>query len=294
MLSRIVSDLGQIHTAGDLRQWHARNAVLFRDDGNAKALLLFIEDYVRQYDDDSCFEVSKFLSEDLSCIMYDDIPVIYLGSNNWSPVRFGPESKLFESLSKWRKHLHRLVKIINAPVYLSVIPEKDVVVRELMGCGHQNRYLTNAVDDFVQEFSSKLSGYTNLKDITESSDTRASNYRYYDSHLLSRDYLSVFIRAIQSFGLSSKVDWTSFKLRSDHMYGDLAMKLGQESAKEEFLVLDCAAERVELIAGEPSFSSPLRSTFQSFYNPLGAIDARVAIFGDSHSSIYSQKKMTYL
>lgn len=293
MLSKWLEELEQIHTVADLRDWReSRNTICI--DNMDLSLLSYVDAYLGQYHETEAFDVRKFVSEDLSCIMYRDIPVIYHGSNNWSPRRLGPPETLSGLMDKWRKHLHGLLDKLQVPVYLAIVPEKDVVVRELLGHGEQNYYLHGAAQCFADEFRGRLAGVTSINDVINSPDSSVRNYRYYDSHLLSRDYLKIFICAIQSFGLASRVDWSSIQLKSDSIYGDLAVKLGRQSPKEEFLSLHCNNESAALVDGHPTFSSPLRSTYQIFSNPSSNLDAKVALFGDSHCSVYAQKKLTYL
>ena len=53
-------------------------------------------------------------------------------------------------------------------------------------------------------------------------------------------------------------------------------------------------DTAELIYGNTTFDSPLGNTVQKFVNRNAKIKLKVSIFGDSHSSIYLQKRFTYL
>lgn len=58
--------------------------------------------------------------------------------------------------------------------------------------------------------------------------------------------------------------------------------------------LEFKEEAIRQVGGSASFENPLGDTSQSFENDNALFDQHVLILGDSHSSILTQRRMTYL
>jgi len=293
LFPELLETLNAFSRRDELREWVNIHGYV-SDDLKSRALLSYIDDWLRLSYSNQDFNLENFLSADLSSIMYGSCPVIFLGTNDWATKRFKLQGELDAELDKWRHQLKKLMLKIKKPVYCCIIPEKDTVVREFSRFDNDSTLLTSSIDSLMLECKNQLAGYSYLEFVQDIPDKRISNYEYYDSHLLSRDYLKIFFNVMQGFNLIDDLDRERIVLRPDQHVGDLAKKFRTDSIIAPYLALTFLGEGANLVSGDSTFRSPLRRTKQSFKCSNASIKAKIVIYGDSHSSIYDQKKLTYL
>ncbi len=120
-------------------------------------------------------------------------------------------------------------------------------------------------------------------------------YNYADTHLLGRDYLCIFYEALEKFGLSKALIQDKIVLRSRRIVGDLNNKFAAPLAENEhYLLPNISVHGAELRGGSSYYEKPLGKTTQFFENTYAPFKAKVEIYGDSHSSIIDQRRLTYL
>jgi len=263
-------------------------------DLKSQALLSYINDWLQLTPENQTFDFKQFLSDDHSSIMYGRCPIIFLGTNDWATKRFYSEESLNIEMKKWRHHLNSMLDKSTAPIYCCIIPEKDTVLRSFLNPENPISPIDSYTKHLMSGFKNRIAGYSDLTSIQATPDKNILNYEYYDSHLLSRDYLGIFFSTLQGLNLINDIDIDRIKLKPEPHIGDLSKKLRSTSRPSSYLALSYANESAQLISGNESFNTPLRKTQQSFKCNTPMIDAKVTIYGDSHSSIYQQKKLTYL
>ncbi len=254
----------------------------------------YVRSWVADFPDEHDFLLGNFISEDLSGILYGRAPVIFLGANAWAEKRYLSESAFKTAFEKWNRHLMGVISKVDVPVFIVVVPEKDVVVRRISDGATENDICEGAVDGFLSEWRKKGVGAYFIDGLIDSPDRRLNNYWYYDSHLLSRDYLRIFYSIIQGFSLLGGYPVDDIRFERGVLYGDMDIKLNNPSRMEGFLHLNLNNRGVSQIGGAKTFCDPLRATWQSFKCERAPLKGKVVICGDSHSSIYSQRKLTYL
>ena len=265
------------------------------DDGiGVIALNNYLKLWLDTHPNEEYLDVSKFISSDLSAIMFGICPVIFLGTNDWAQKLYLSKNELNGYFDKWKQHLCRFLDKLEVPARLVIVPEKDVVIRLLSGDDGGLEVLNGAVEDMLHVFRGNSTGSTFLDKEYSAPEKDIRDYSYYDSHLLSRDYIDIYTDVMRGFGLSGYIEEESITLSREDYVGDLASKLNADRQVSKYLQIDYIGSGVIQTGGDGSFASPLRDTFQSFNNDKAPVDAKVVIFGDSHSSIYDQRKMTYL
>jgi hypothetical protein len=134
------------------------------------------------------------------------------------------------------------------------------------------------------EYVNPLSRYQSLED-----------YKYPDSHLPTRNYIQKFARFSTAVGLDWQKIACRLKVQQDREFCDLNDKLvGLPDNPVLFNSPKFIDEEVELIDGHSSFASPLGDTKQVLKNNNFVDGRSLLILGDSHCSIFSKKKLTYL
>jgi len=287
-----VSELRSVISRDELLNWREKNQSA-PADLKLRALLAYVEDWLSLTAEEQEFRFSSFISEDLSSIMLGNCPVIFLGTNEWATKRYLSVTEVTEVLSKWNSHFQRITSDSKVPVFTAIVPEKDAVLRKLLG----KRDLSNlqaTIERFIGGYAENLAGYSFMQWIDYPPEPSVANYEYYDSHLLSRDYLRIYIDAMSGLGLRDKLDIQRITMKRTPAVGDLAAKLTGEPFVESNLELLFTEGNVQRISGDETFGEPLRSTRQEFSSSNPIVDAKVAIYGDSHSSIYDKRKLTYL
>ena len=108
-------------------------------------------------------------------------------------------------------------------------------------------------------------------------------------------YLAVFRRTLELLGEDAAAATAGIELPMEPQWGDLSDKLG--GAKPNPYVaesLQNASNDIRVVAGHTDLSTPLGSTWQKLQNDAAPIDKTYLLLGDSHSSIFSGKKLNYL
>lgn len=274
---------------------------LSSDSSQQKALKHYIEswndlhgaadaDYVE-------FEPAAYVARDLSAIKYGDFPVIFAGSNGWSSKPYLATQEIRGKLDTLKCHILRIRKIAgNARICIILVMEKDHLIDfELFKSkrfsdleGEVDLFCSNLQREGVQVlFSEPLRGISAFMDVRE--------FMQRDSHLPGRIYVNYLSRALPALGVEWNVAERHVSLVGRDVYGDLNEKYedGVRGPQRAWLPYCNNSERV-VTEGSPTFCNPLGDTHQSFTNPDGLVDRRVGIFGDSHSSIFYQQRLTYL
>ncbi|WP_444924269.1 hypothetical protein ACJJH9_03125 [Microbulbifer sp. DLAB2-AF] len=292
-------NLNQSQLLKQVRSTNPKEALKYIDDnslfsnGMRKSLSFYLKAYLDEFPEAESLE--SFISEDESAILYGKCPVIFLGSNNWALKRFETIKNLSKKLEVWSMQVNRILdKIETDRLSIFLIPEKDSVLRFFGDEELDNTSI--AIDLWRQKLRNERGAISyHLDPLKNVVDKRLENYRYYDSHLLARDYITYFFSSLEQFGLISSFRTEEFSLVPYDYYADLSSKFDHDVINPiKFLLPNFARDSVTLTSGCKNFANPLRDTFQSFHNKEAPIKAKVTIFGDSHSSIYEKRNLTYL
>lgn len=247
--------------------------------------------------DDEAFVPTAKLSPDRSAIMYGTAPVIFEGTNLWS---WKPHFSV-EQLSQKLSGLENLVGSIkqsnpDARMTLVLIPEKDYIIsRFLLKEGRFQKF-----DAAVEAFGTRMSAMgislifsQPFRDI--GSFRTLSDFEYSDSHLAGQEYVSLFGFTLESLGTRWDMVKSAVTLKKLPEFGDLAPKFtNSRPVQATALQPDFQDGKVNLTAGTETFADPLGDTWQEFRNDAPIVDQSVCLLGDSHCSIYSQRKLNYL
>lgn len=247
--------------------------------------------------DDDPFAPNEKLSLDRSAIMYGRIPVIFEGSNMWSSKPHFTVEQLNERLTNLEKVVSRVRESnTNAKMALVLIPEKDHVISRFLL--KENRFDTfeRAIGALAPRMSAM--GISLLFDQPfrgiEKFQT-LEDFEYKDSHLPGRNYIIVFGFILERLGIPWQSVRSGVSLKKLPEYGDLATKFANGTpAQTRTFQPDVPQASVVQHAGEKTFADPLGDTWQSFRNDAALVDQSVCLLGDSHCSIYSQRKLGYL
>ena len=243
------------------------------------------------------FSPGNFVSSDLTAIYLNDIPVIFQGTNKWSEKLYYPidyfQTKLgeiFERCLKIRSD-HK-----NSRICMIVVPEKDFVISA--------EYLAECRFDAMREAFSSLKKQLEEIEISLVFDgplrgmerhLDVSKYRYPDTHLHPRNYIVVFAQALKALGYKWSSVAPNIEVASQKLYLDLSGKFDElREGATPFCEINFLASGVKQISGSDYFEQPLGQTEQIFSNRQAIIKKDILILGDSHSSIYEQRRLTYL
>lgn len=247
--------------------------------------------------DEAVFVPVAHLSVDRSAVKYGNAPVIFEGSNLWA-------WKPYFTAEALTQKLHDLEHLIvqnrnstpNAHMTLVLIPEKDHVISRFMR--KETRF--NSFDRAADELSGRLAArgipmIFKQPFIEIDRFLTRGEFDYSDSHLPAQCYVTVFGFVLEALGIS----WASVRnrigLQKMPNFGDLSIKFGDRQPTQELAFQPCISGAASSqTAGTASFVDPLGNTWQEFRNDQAPIDRSVCILGDSHSSIYAQRKLTYL
>ncbi len=272
-------------------------AELDRKHAFPAALGFFVDAFLATREDrpaTNVFVPADFLSRDLSAILYDRAPVIFMGSNRWSLLRFREQSELLSRAEGVVAPLQRRIAASQGRVHVVVVPEKDVMIDWLFRDRTVQAGLDQAVRHVLEAVrSSQVS--TGFDEIVADSSASPSSYDYPDSHLLPEDDVSIFRNALRGLGLSKWMRDLPISFEPQDLWGDLTVKFGDARPRPTPFhapLLTCDAISQE--AGSRTFEASHAATWQRFRNRKAPIRASISIHGDSHSSIYAARKLTYL
>ena len=240
-------------------------------------------------------EVPISVSADLSAIRLGEIPLIFLGSNQWWIHRFSSFELSNNRATNTAKVYSSLAPSFpSAKIFHTVIPEKDTLCLELLFSDYFADYL--AIKYCSKSFVDLYSRLTGSQALLFPHDllSRCSelDFSYFDSHLPTRLYLLLADQLVLALGGPS--DWMNrlLPLQRSHMWLDLGKKLSSEYSGE----MTDVVSSVEFVrVKDPlanTLSSPLRNTKTGTTNSNPIIDMKVLVLGDSHSSIIGASKLT--
>lgn len=242
------------------------------------------------------FNPTAFLAKDLSAIYYGYAPVIFLGSNEWAIKASKDIEFLSEKLRHFRERIRHLVARTDAKICFVVIPEKDYVIDYLAGRYQKIGPMRAAMRCLATECKDAGQGFIFDEFLGKLPDWASHDeYIYPDSHLLTRDYFLILKIIMEKFNINPTEMSGRGLFELGIHFGDLAHKFDPEIADTHYAIKpNKHFSRAVLIDGSQTFESPLGSTYQKFVNYSAPIDARVSIFGDSHSSIFAEKRLAFM
>ncbi len=247
--------------------------------------------------DDAAFAPTSHLSADRSAVKYENSPVIFEGTNRWAWKPYFTNAALTQKLSD----LERLVAQIRdsnpkARMILVLIPEKDHVISHYLRKETRFDAIERAVDTLSRDLVARGIPVIFTEPFVEIDRFLSlADFQYGDSHLPSRYYLTVFGFLLQALGISWSLVRDHIGLQQLPEFGDLSIKF-ENNQPSQVLALqpDIPGAAARQTAGTTSFADPLGETWQEFRNDQALIDQSVCILGDSHSSVFAQRKLTYL
>lgn len=285
-----------LKTVKQLRDFHAGLNISKYDQA---ALAYYISTWPAfvEADDNATFAPATMLAKDLSAVMYGKSPVIFEGTNQWAWKPYFSTEQLASKLRSFEVLVSGIrQKNPDARVVVVLMLEKDHIISRFLLQEARFCRFEAAVDElrvrlslldielvFCQPFRN-IAMFQTLAD-----------FEYRDSHLPGRIYVTVFGFVVKALGLSWESIKNEFRLRALPNFCDLAAKF--EDGKPEqslFLQPDVLVGKVVQTAGTETFAEPLGETWQEFRNDAALIDRSVCLLGDSHCSIFQQRKLSYL
>lgn len=294
--TKLWSDFFALETVGELKTLFKRLDISIPEQAAISYYISTWPDFIHGKDDET-FCPGNFVSRDRSAVMFGKMPVIFEGTNNWSWKAYYPAEDLIaktESLKNSISVLRELNPV--AKMSLLLIPEKDYLISRFFLKEDRFSALNSAIAS-LQTWLEKL----DIALIYEKPFHRidkfqtASDFEYMDSHLPGRNYVSMFGTYLADLGMP----WTdirqSITLKNMPQFGDLATKFAEGiPAAVPMLQPDVPQSTVTQISGNETFADPLGDTWQDFSNDEPLVDQSICLLGDSHCSIYEQRKITYL
>lgn len=248
-------------------------------------------------DDSAPFDPSAYLSQDLSCAIYHDCPCIFMGSNSWATAaELDPETQA-SRISSMAVRIGAIRKANpKAIMVVAVVPEKDYIIDRMFTLNRRGDGLTESMALFrkkLAEFDIQMVFDEYIEGLAH--HQAIEDYAYPDSHLPTANYIQILAGQLAHADVPWKEVRSRLSVQQQPEYCDLVdkLRLGINNPIE-FSLPQIAGAELSLIDGTDSFSEPLGDTTQVFSNP-DLIDERdLLLLGDSHSSIYTRKKLTYL
>ena len=253
-------------------------------------------DAIRNSSDDTLFEPLAHISTDLSAALFGKCPCIFMGTNNWAVKAVLPEAELSPAFDIFFNRVAQIrMQYKKSRLIVTIAPEKDYLIDAL----YYKSGNYSGIEKQILKLKSRLSGIDAGLCFFESligmeRYQKIEDFAYPDSHLTARNYIQMFANQLVEFG----VDWPTIERRIGFSprreYCDLSNKLNGHGDKAYFLPSpDIHLTDVSIIGGFDYFQDPLGETWQRFTNGNPAFQKSVLILGDSHSSIYSSRKLTY-
>lgn len=283
-------------TVSDLRRFEAD---LDPSVPEQAALAYYIRSWpaFKDADDQDAFDPALHLSQDRSAVFYGTAPVIFEGTNLWALKPYMSTQTLVDKMKGLRSVVTK-IRHANPSTHISMVlvTEKDYVISRFMLNEDRFRNFDAAVADLSREMAELDISMVSDKPFvgTERFQT-LEDFNYMDSHLTGQNYVTLFGFTLEALGVS----WADVRPKVGLLklleFGDLASKFDNgQPASEPRLQPDMPAGAVTQVAGAESFADPLGDTWQEFHNDAPLVDESVCLLGDSHCSIFAQRKMTYL
>lgn len=269
----------------------------------SKALIASLEYYIQSWHKVECPNpvsppsIHRFISQDLSSIFLGNAPVIFQGTNNWAEKPYLPIDSYVSRL-RILKGIAELIRACNPDrqIVAVIVPEKDYLISQILLLEDRFTVLEQAIAEFSQDLSSldiqcifnepfmPLLGHGSIED-----------YAYPDSHLLGRDYIHIFYHILRALNIDNKDISSRITLERSIVFNDLSDKFDPRlpSLTNELCPV-IASESCNLSDGHSNFCKPLGQTWQTIINNNQTSEQSLLLLGDSHSSIYTQKKLNYL
>lgn len=286
----------ELTTVGGLRRLAAKLDSSFPEQA---ALSYYISTWadVEQSADDTVFVPGHMVSPDRSAIFYGNAPVIFEGTNQWSWKPYFSTAELNGKMSVLANVVAGIREANpDARMTLVLIPEKDYVISRFFLKEDRFAAFEEAVDVLTESMTKCGVSVVHRQPFYGSERFQSlADFEYPDSHLTGNNYVTIFGFVLETLGVS----WSSVKndigLRRLPEFGDLAAKF-ENGKPTQVLTLqpDMPGANVAQTAGSETFAESLGDTWQEFRNDAALVDQSVCLLGDSHCSIYSQRKLNYL
>jgi hypothetical protein len=239
------------------------------------------------------FSIENFVSDDYSSIFLGESPVIFLGTNNWAIKKYMTQELLEASHSNKLLHLQNFSNALrNTNVYTAIVPEKDHLIYRFENNNSKFLLFEESILNFNK--SIRLLGINPLYLLSNSSKITQNDFYYPDSHPPQSMYLDFFKSIIANFEIDLEAVNARFKISPEFFYGDLAAKFDSFLLNPYLSLAHVSScNTVEQVSGDKTFIEPLGSIHQTFINASPISSDSVLLLGDSHCSIYDQKRLTY-
>lgn len=284
-------------TVGELKHFRA---ALDSEQPVQRALGRYIDSWQSSlsHDHGTPFEPRAYVSDDLSSALYHSSPCIFMGSNSWAVAATTERPKQESYLSFLAARIQSIREYNpDAVMVVSVVPEKDYTISRMFESETDEiRELTEsmltfkrilAAHDIHLIFDEYLEGLSKYQSIAD--------YDYPDSHLPTANYLQIFARQLSFVGIPWENVEKNLLINAQPEYLDMVDKLQLGfNNPVQFALPQMNSSHVKLIGGSETFGDPLGDTVQVLLNEAPMDEREILILGDSHSSIYGRKKLTYL
>ena len=290
------SDFFALENIGELKTFFVRLDNSIPEQAAISYYISSWADFVHGKDDDA-FCPGNFLSRDRSTVMLGRMPVIFEGTNNWSWKPYYTAEDLIAKTKSLKNRISVLRELSpDARMSLLLIPEKDYLVSQFLLKEDRFSALNAAITSLrtgLEELDIALIYEKPFRGIDKFQTV--CDFEYKDSHLPWRSYVSIFGTYLADLG----VPWTDIQqtvtLEKIPQFGDLAAKFDRHFP-EPVLVFqpNFPQSTVTQTSGRETFAEPLGDTWQDFSNDAALVDQSICLLGDSHCSIYEQRKITCL
>lgn len=241
------------------------------------------------------FRPGRFLSRDRSTVLYGSTPVIFEGTNFWCRKPYLVKNEINKKASQLLNLVTRIrERNINSKILLIIVPEKDYLISRHIFKEDRFNKISNCFKNLSRALTAAEVNTVFDEPFVHHYYPSANDYDYPDSHLRCMDYEKIFQHSILSLNHDQTLFNDQYELIEDVAFGDLARKL-DDNGLARFIGLAPSFSKtvVNFENGMKSFGDPLGTTWQEFSNTSPIIDESVCILGDSHSSIFDSRKLTY-
>jgi len=259
------------------------------------ALSHYSTHWARPVGDETYFP-EKYLSSDLTAVMYGKCPVLFLGSNRWCEKPYIDNSSI-ELRGGLISNLEKTIR--NNPCCrfcLVVVPEKDYLIDVLSMNNKRIETIKRGVD-ILSDFCKQLDVSLVFDDWILNHEPKSYHHSLEepDSHLPNVCYLEILTRILEEFKLK-QFDFTRLTNEQRVVYGDLAKRL--KCQPEKYIKFNNGSinkDFYEIIEGNQKLIRPLDANYQKVLNKESAVNSSsLLILGDSHSSVLSERRLTFM